>query len=155
MTKIRVTSLNYPVLVQVNRNHAVGLPCLYCWDVMLKPTWDHVIPISKGGPNNRGNLVVVCQVCNVDKGNLDLPAFEGMLKAIGSDRGKKVEAFRQWVVRGWSYEDKAVYERLVADSWAATMRERVKDQPARAYSDVGAALSRLLKSEFVNRRRTA
>jgi 5-methylcytosine-specific restriction endonuclease McrA len=32
-------------------------------------TLDHVIPLSKGGPNKRENIVLACGKCNRDKGD--------------------------------------------------------------------------------------
>ncbi|WP_412758748.1 HNH endonuclease [Metabacillus fastidiosus] len=33
---------------------------------------DHVIPVSKGGTDNRNNLVTACQDCNSGKNDTDL-----------------------------------------------------------------------------------
>jgi len=45
--------------------------CQYCSKVLSKYhlTIDHIIPKSKGGPNNYKNCVVCCKVCNLLKGN--------------------------------------------------------------------------------------
>lgn len=42
--------------------------CAYC-DCCLKQqaTLDHVIPLSRGGPTSRDNLVAACPGCNVAK----------------------------------------------------------------------------------------
>ncbi|NES05854.1 MAG: HNH endonuclease [Okeania sp. SIO2F4] len=50
--------------------------CAYC----LKPanTWDHIIPISKGGQTTPGNVVPACIKCNSSKNNQDV--FEWMDK---------------------------------------------------------------------------
>ncbi len=45
--------------------------CYYCrkrFTKNLKPTVDHVIPLSKGGKNVRENVVAACFYCNVKKG---------------------------------------------------------------------------------------
>lgn len=44
--------------------------CAYC----RKPatTWDHVVPISRGGNSTPGNVVPCCMSCNSSKNNLDL-----------------------------------------------------------------------------------
>lgn len=41
-------------------------PCAYCGD--LNPTQvDHVIPRSRGGTSDRGNLAPACRSCNLEK----------------------------------------------------------------------------------------
>lgn len=44
--------------------------CFYCG----RPIWqsytiDHVIPLSKGGPNKISNIVLACVRCNLEKGD--------------------------------------------------------------------------------------
>lgn len=41
-------------------------PCAYCGDI-LPTTVDHVIPVSRGGTNDRSNLVPACTSCNMEK----------------------------------------------------------------------------------------
>ena len=51
--------------------------CLYC-DRELNSqnaTADHIIPISKGGNNTKVNLVVACEDCNSQRGNLEFEKF--------------------------------------------------------------------------------
>ncbi len=57
--------------------------CVYCGDSMtLKlgfaktATLDHVIPRSRGGPTNEGNLVAACSLCNRSKGSLSVKEFQ-------------------------------------------------------------------------------
>jgi ssDNA-binding Zn-finger/Zn-ribbon topoisomerase 1 len=47
--------------------------CIYCENQLTieNATSDHIIPISKGGNNCQVNLVVVCNDCNSQRGNLD------------------------------------------------------------------------------------
>jgi len=145
MPAVRVIRLNYDVLAGVHRDNAKGLPCMYCWHPMDVPTWDHVIPRSKGGPNTRGNLVVVCRSCNEGKGNLSLPDFEGYLLGIGAEQGRKVTAFTQWITRDWTDDEKGEYSRLVAAAWAMVTRDQTRpsdEWPA----DVRNALSKLLRT---------
>lgn len=142
---VRVVRLNYDALSNVHRDEAHGLPCMYCWEPMDVPTWDHVIPLSKGGPNNRGNLVVVCRACNQGKSDLSLPEYEGYLLGFGSPQGRKVAAFTDWIVRDWSDEEKAQYKRLVAGAWAVATREKTK--PDNEWpTDIRLSLSRLVRS---------
>lgn len=46
-----------------------GGKCFYCQEkfVIASSTIDHVIPISKGGTNNIGNIVLACNSCNSSK----------------------------------------------------------------------------------------
>lgn len=46
--------------------------CAYCGDVPEDLHRDHVIPITKGGGNVLGNLVISCSTCNLSKGSKDL-----------------------------------------------------------------------------------
>src|SRR5688500_7401543 len=49
--------------------------CIYCAEQLAleAATLDHVHPVSRGGANDSGNLVVACAPCNRMKGDL-LPA---------------------------------------------------------------------------------
>ena len=53
--------------------------CAYCnkaaWESRARFELDHVVPQSKGGPINVGNLVWACQACNQAKADKDLDAF--------------------------------------------------------------------------------
>jgi len=39
------------------------------WPDPKTPTRDHVVPLSKGGTHERGNLQLACADCNIAKGN--------------------------------------------------------------------------------------
>ena len=41
--------------------------CVYC-DAVEDLTLDHVVPLSRGGSNEVGNLVTACRTCNSSKG---------------------------------------------------------------------------------------
>lgn len=45
--------------------------CHYCNDPLryIDATFDHVVPLSKGGTNAQHNLVLACQSCNKAKGD--------------------------------------------------------------------------------------
>lgn len=68
------------MLAQKNR-------CFYCQKLMhqeryldsLRATLDHVIPRSKGGPNDETNLVAACHSCNKRKGDLSEQEFRKRL----------------------------------------------------------------------------
>ncbi|MBB5443641.1 MULTISPECIES: HNH endonuclease [unclassified Paraburkholderia] len=44
--------------------------CAYCGNHF--ETWDHVIPVSKGGTTTPGNMVPACRPCNSSKKNSDI-----------------------------------------------------------------------------------
>ena len=46
-----------------------GEKCTYCGDESGPFHLDHVVPLSRGGGNIYGNLVVACAKCNVAKGD--------------------------------------------------------------------------------------
>ena len=56
-----------------------GHRCAYCgrapWKSRTRFEIDHVVPHSKGGPSNVGNLVWACRPCNQAKADKDLDAF--------------------------------------------------------------------------------
>jgi len=50
------------------RKKSAGI-CYYCHQ-KFKPsdlTMDHIVPISRGGKNNKGNVVAACKPCNLKK----------------------------------------------------------------------------------------
>jgi hypothetical protein len=47
-----------------------GNICAYC-GAGTKLHWEHLIPISAGGPNHIDNLVRACEQCNLKKGSRD------------------------------------------------------------------------------------
>ena len=48
------------------RNLTLG-PCAYCGKDDATVTWDHVIPLMRGGPNLASNCVRCCRQCNREK----------------------------------------------------------------------------------------
>lgn len=55
-----------------------GRTCVYCGKKGLyrrSLCLDHVVPVSKGGKTEVGNLVVCCSGCNMKKGNADLADY--------------------------------------------------------------------------------
>ena len=52
---------------------AAGKQCSYCDKVMTEqPDPDHVVPLSRGGRNDMGNILPCCHLCNSDKCDLTL-----------------------------------------------------------------------------------
>jgi 5-methylcytosine-specific restriction endonuclease McrA len=52
-----------------------GAACFYCarpfgsGEPFSRPTFDHVMPVSRGGTNALTNLVLACKPCNESKGD--------------------------------------------------------------------------------------
>lgn len=56
---------------QVKKILSSAVHCNYCkapFDLFRRPTLDHVVPLSKGGPHCLSNLVAACLPCNLEKG---------------------------------------------------------------------------------------
>ncbi len=53
--------------------------CIYCGS-QEKLTVDHMIPLSRGGPDHPDNAVMVCSHCNSSKGDRRLYEFFGLEK---------------------------------------------------------------------------
>ena len=43
--------------------------CAYCGVTLSRPHLDHFVPMSKGGTDERDNLIPACKSCNSSKGN--------------------------------------------------------------------------------------
>jgi 5-methylcytosine-specific restriction protein A len=54
--------------------------CYYCLCLINEPTLDHRIPLSRGGADEKNNLVLCCDVCNNKKGNMTEREFRQWLK---------------------------------------------------------------------------
>ena len=55
--------------------------CYYC-GIHLQPiqvTMDHIVPVSRGGRSNKGNLVPCCKACNNEKKNLTTIEWQNYL----------------------------------------------------------------------------
>lgn len=52
----------------------------------LRATIDHVVPLSAGGKNCRGNVVAACQSCNQAKGSMSVEEFGEALERRRSAR---------------------------------------------------------------------
>lgn len=98
-------------------------------------SFDHVIPRSKGGANNKTNMQPCCETCNSAKGHMDLEDFlslfsRGEWLALGqlqpSSRRGKIEAAK--IVKGFK-KNKAQKEaelrrrKELRDQWRAQNRE--------------------------------
>ncbi len=59
-----------PVFIQEELLEEFDGRCAYCYNEAS--TWDHIIPVSKGGNSTPGNIVPCCLACNSSKNNKDL-----------------------------------------------------------------------------------
>ncbi len=75
-----------PVMIATD---CIGCRCSYCWKVLSEEECEreHVIPVSKGGPD-RNNVVPVCKQCNRNRSNKSLLIFflQGMQYIPGKRR---------------------------------------------------------------------
>ena len=46
--------------------------CIFCGAEVSLGSGDHIIPVSRGGPNSAENFMPLCKRCNSSKGNKDL-----------------------------------------------------------------------------------
>lgn len=62
---------NISPLVRMQILRRDSFKCIYCGATAENDTLeiDHIIPASKGGTNDPGNLAVACRTCNIGKGN--------------------------------------------------------------------------------------
>lgn len=58
-----------------------GMPCRYCRRrlVLSNSTFDHIVPVSKGGASSIENTQFICRPCNHMKGSLDEASFNLLL----------------------------------------------------------------------------
>lgn len=81
----------------------LGKPCPYCgitmhrdagWNSPQAPSRDHKIPLSRGGPDTRENMIVCCRGCNEDKGSLTPEEYIAVRAGIASRLDKIIHARR-------------------------------------------------------------
>jgi 5-methylcytosine-specific restriction enzyme A len=55
--------------------------CYYCDKKLtkLEITMDHIVPISRGGRSTKGNVVMACETCNINKRSLTAVEWEESL----------------------------------------------------------------------------
>lgn len=77
--KLRTGEINMSSITRELKKQIISIEksCEYCGR-MDELSWDHLIPRSKGGPDNAENLVLCCRSCNSSKGNRGLYAWFGV-----------------------------------------------------------------------------
>lgn len=75
---------------EARKNQNGNYNCEYCGcELSLKEaTYDHKIPLSRGGDNRIENLAVSCPICNLKKANKILPQFEYLLDSMNVKKEK-------------------------------------------------------------------
>lgn len=58
------------ILTENQKLFSLGDVCAYC-GAAGKLHWEHIIPVSIGGPDNIDNMVRACAPCNLEKGARD------------------------------------------------------------------------------------
>lgn len=104
--------INLPPSVRMEALVHYGHRCIYCGATSkdAKLQVDHVIPVSKGGTNEMGNLVVACWTCNIGKGNrMLLEITEGDAGVYVNTRRKRVKPVQ------------ALSQEVPEEAWAAQM----------------------------------
>ena len=67
---------------------AVGKPCPYCGDrpvTLGTLSFDHDVPVARGGALDLGNVVACCADCNAAKGPLTGAEFRALMRALAAD----------------------------------------------------------------------
>ena len=89
-------------------------PCAYCGDP-APTTVDHVTPVSRGGTDDRSNLVPACRSCNMEK--LDFTP----------------EEWREWrEAKGYGWPPKSRFERFMEILRQTAERDGVPEAEMRA-----------------------
>jgi 5-methylcytosine-specific restriction endonuclease McrA len=65
--------------------------CCYCGLRSDALTFEHVTPLSHGGSNDRSNLVMACEPCNVRRGTMSAYGF-AMMRADMLNQARDFEA---------------------------------------------------------------
>lgn len=79
-----------------------GRRCVYCGTGLglENATLDHVIPLSRGGSHQPGNLVAACHSCNQRKGSLLPTEFFARYPAAGQNFMRYARAVHRQLKRG-------------------------------------------------------
>ena len=78
-----INTLTYKEWLNILKKY--NYKCAYCgvkFTKKIKPTKDHIIPISKGGHNTKDNVVPACKSCNSKKWSKIIKPFQPALQLI-------------------------------------------------------------------------
>lgn len=91
--------VNIPPSIRMEALVHYGHRCIYCGATSkdAKLQVDHVIPVSRGGTNEMGNLVVACRACNIGKGKrMLLEVTEGDVGVYVNNHPQQVKPVATW-----------------------------------------------------------
>ena len=68
------------------KRRIAGGKCFYCGRAVgaRALTMDHIVPLGRGGPSVRGNVVAACKPCNTKKRSLVPVEWEAHLRSLGA-----------------------------------------------------------------------
>ncbi|MNH04760.1 HNH endonuclease [compost metagenome] len=75
--------------------------CAYCGvkqSRKTKLTKDHVVPVSKGGPTVRRNIIPACTSCNCSKGDTDLEEWFPKRKGYTPERLRNIKKWQKGTI---------------------------------------------------------
>ena len=94
--------------------------CQYCGKgiSLRNATRDHVIPLSKGGPNTLDNIVASCKACNGLKDNMSLHVFEEKyrMKLANKPRMLTEEEKLQAALKGFKSRERKTWLNCLAEN---------------------------------------
>lgn len=74
--RVRTGKRDFPTKLYNELLKRQNYKCVYCFkDITDANSFDHIIPISRGGDNSPENLQLLCQFCNTSKGNKNHEEF--------------------------------------------------------------------------------
>ncbi len=95
----------------VTKGQASGNRCHWCGGLLCKvrgdpfqKTWDHVIPLSRGGGDHAGNKVVSCRRCNQLKGAMMPEQWQAFREAFPAYRDIDIVTYSAWIKENVSHE---------------------------------------------------
>jgi 5-methylcytosine-specific restriction endonuclease McrA len=75
--------------------------CAYCGvkkSRQTRLTKEHIVPVSKGGPTTRTNIIPACTACNCSKADHDLAEWYPKRKVFSVERFDKIKKWQKGVI---------------------------------------------------------
>lgn len=89
--KARINNLKYTLTAEewsITKDN-FNNECAYCGE-KIKLEQEHIIPVSKGGPYTKENIIPACKSCNCKKSNKDLDEWYPKQKFYTKERENKI-----------------------------------------------------------------